>query len=118
MLVSVLLMVLVIALVYPPPGDVSVAPGWTAWLFWGGMLSALPTLGMVSRLRSGGPARRAAEHEIITQRRLVTLILACSMAELPAILGVAYYVLTADRQGLSVLTGVSVFLILLMKPTR
>jgi len=86
-------------------------PAAAPWGFAAGLVLALPALLARRHTPAARPGRPA--HADVT--RMVT---ACSLAELPALAGVAYYLLGREPRGAAVLVVISVLLLWRLHPRR
>jgi hypothetical protein len=113
------IMILVIAVVFVPVEDAMPAED-ISWVLYLGFFMALPAAVMIMRQRDKAENTLRMRHhdEKDLQQDLSMNMISYALAEAPVLLGIMYYMLSGDKQGLFLLAGTSLLLLLWAKPRR
>ena len=117
-LVGVIIIV-VVAVVFVPVEDITPV-GDLDWLLYLGMFMALPAIVMIKRQRDRADDAMHMRHhdEQDRQQDLALNMISYALSEAPVFIGIAYYVMSGDQQGLLMLAGISLLLLLWARPRR
>lgn len=111
--------IVVVAVVFVPVQDGMPAED-IDWLLYVGLFMTLPAFVMIQRQRSrteDAIRMRQADQQAL-QQDLARQLISYALAEAPAFFGIVYYMLSGDKQGLFLLAGVSLLLLLWARPRR
>jgi hypothetical protein len=89
-------------------------------LLYLGFFMALPAIVMIKRQRDKAEDALRMRHqdEQDLQQDLSLNMISYALAEAPVLMGIVYYMLSGDQQGLFLLAGTSLLLLLWAKPRR
>jgi hypothetical protein len=113
------IMILVVALAFVPVEDAMPAEE-ISWLLYLGFFMALPAIVMIKRQRDRAEDALRMRHQDDQdlQQDLSLNMISYALAEAPVFAGIVYYMLSGDKQGLFLLAGISLLLLLWAKPRR
>jgi hypothetical protein len=114
-----IVLIVVLALVFVPVAEPATQTD-ISWLMYAGLFMALPAIIVIKRQRdkTENALRMRQQDDQSLQQDLSMQMISYALAEAPIFIGVAYYVLSGDQQGLALLAAISLLLLLWTKPRR